>query len=172
MASLIENLITVLKEENEAYEVLLGLSREKTPVIIQGELEALQKITDEEQNVIGRINRLEAKREEYIRDIANVINRDVAELKLINLIALLAKSPAEQKCLAEIHDKLQVTLQQMSMVNEQNRELLQNSMDMVRFDLNLLQAARKAPETANYNRGAYNTGAEIGKGGNGFDAKQ
>lgn len=172
MASLIENLIAVLEQENTEYEVLVGLSRKKTPVIVQGDLEALQKITDEEQNVVGRINHLEARREEHIRDIANVINKDVAELKLTNLIALLAKSPAEQKSLAAVHDRLQTTLQQMALINEQNKELLGSAMEMVRFDLNLIQSARKAPETANYNRGAYNIGAAIGSDGSGFDAKQ
>ena len=38
--------------------------------------------------------------------------------------------------------------------------------------LNLLTAMRTAPTTANYNKGAYNTGSVIGTGNHGFDAKQ
>lgn len=172
MASLIENLISVLEQENSEYEILLELSRKKTPVIVQGDIVQLQEITDEEQNVIDRIHHLEVKREEHIRDIANVINRDVGELKLENLIQLLGKSPEDQKKLSEIHEKLRVTLSQMQNINAQNRELLTGALEMVEFDLNLLQSLRRAPETANYNKGAYSAGSVIGTYAGGFDAKQ
>ncbi|WWR16318.1 flagellar protein FlgN [Lachnospiraceae bacterium JLR.KK008] len=172
MASLIENLISVLEQENSEYEILLELSRKKTPVIVRGDIPRLQEITDEEQNVIDRIHHLEVKREEHIRDIANVINRDVGELKLENLIQLLGKSPEDQKKLSEIHEKLRVTLSQMQNINAQNRELLTGALEMVEFDLNLLQSLRRAPETANYNKGAYSAGSVIGTYAGGFDAKQ
>ena len=172
MASLIENLISVLEQENSEYETLLELSRKKTPVIIQGDIEKLQKITDEEQNVIDRIHHLDLIREENIRDIANVINKDVEQLKLENLIQMLGKSPREQKMLSQIHEKLRVTLSQMKNVNEQNKELLTSALEMVEFDLNLFQSMRSAPETANYNRGAYSAGSVIGTNRKGFDAKQ
>ncbi len=77
MASLVENLISVLEQENTEYEALLELSRKKTPVIVQGDIVRLQEITDEEQNIIDRIYNLEMKREGHVRDIADVINRDV-----------------------------------------------------------------------------------------------
>jgi len=38
--------------------------------------------------------------------------------------------------------------------------------------MNLLQAMKSAPETANYNKGACNTGTQMGVDGSGFDAKQ
>lgn len=167
-----ENLIAILEDENSEYEILLELSKKKTPVIIKGELELLQKITDEEQIVVSRINQLEKKREESIHDIANVINKDVKTLKLVNLIQMLEKRPDEQKKLSKVHDKLSRTVGNMARINEQNRELIKNALEMVNFDLNLVQAMRTAPETANYNRGAYNTGSVMGNGNGYFDAKQ
>ena len=139
MASLIENLISVLEQENSEYEVLLELSRKKTPVIVKGDIERLQEITDEEQNIIDRIHALEGKREEHIHDIANVINKDVEQMKLENLIRLLEKSPKEQKKLSEIHDRLRQTLSQMKNVNEHNRMLLAGALELVEFDINFSQ---------------------------------
>ncbi|MDE7286480.1 MAG: flagellar protein FlgN, partial [Lachnospiraceae bacterium] len=75
-----ENLIEVLDLESQEYENLLELSMKKTPVIVAGNLEELAKITDEEQNVVSGINRLEQKRREVFSDIANVINKDVDTL--------------------------------------------------------------------------------------------
>lgn len=167
-----ENLIDVLNEESQEYEILLELSTRKTPVIVTGNLEELAKITDEEQLVVGRITHLERKRTEVFADIANVINRDVKTLLLPDLIEILGKRPEEQQKLAKVHDQLKRVVHEVKRVNEQNRELIQSSLEMVEYDLNMLQAMKTAPETANYNRGAYNTGMTIGMDRGSFDAKQ
>lgn len=172
MASLMENLIEVLDLESQEYENLLGLSMKKTPVIVTGELEELAKITDEEQIVVNRINRLEQKRQEVFSDIANVINKDVDTLMLADLVEMLSTRPEEQQKLARVHDRLSTAVHEVKRVNGQNRILIQNALEMVEFDMNMLQSMKAAPETANYNKGAYNTGDHMGAGGAAFDAKQ
>lgn len=172
MASLMENLIDVLRKECREYEGLLELSQKKTPVIVSGNLEELQKITDEEQGLVSRINHLEKERVEVTADIANVLNKDVKDLKLADLIRMLSGRPTEQAALAEVHDSLQVSVRGLQRVNEQNRELLNNALEVVAFEMNMMQAMKAAPETANYNRGAYSAGDTMGIGSKGFDAKQ
>lgn len=167
-----ENLIDVLNKEHSEYEKLLELSTRKTPVIVRGDLESIQKITDEEQIVVSRINQLEKKREEIIADIANVINKDVETLKLKNIIQMFENRPAEHKQLAEIHDKLQVTVKNMMLINERNRGLLKSSLEMVEFDMNILQAMKTAPKNANYGKGAMDASYSMGNARSGFDAKQ
>ena len=172
MASLMENLMSILEEESKAYGELLELSMRKTPIIVEGDLEGLEKITDEEQMVVAKINRLDVKREEVTKDIANVLNKDVKKLKLADIIDLLSQRPIEQKRLAASHDKLKEVVGQMTRVNDQNRELIKSSLEMVEFDLNLIHSMRSAPQTANYNKGAYSSGAFMGRSSGGFDAKQ
>ena len=172
MASLMENLIEVLNQESDEYEKLLELSQKKTPVIVSGNLENLQKITDEEQVLASSIANLEKKRIEVTADIANVLNKDVATLKLKNLIEVLAGRPVEQKALASAHDRLQSSVRGLQRVNEQNKELLENALEMVQFELNLVHASKAAPETANYNRGAYSAGNTMGVNSSGFDTRQ
>ena len=161
MASLMENLIDVLGRESTEYEALLQLSQRKTPIIAGGDLAELQKITDEEQELVSRIHNLDRQRAGVTADIADVLNRDVKELKLPNLITMLSARPAEQ-----------AAVRGLKRVNEQNSELLNSALEMVEFEMNLLQAAKTAPETANYNRGAYNAGDTMGVIDHGFDAKQ
>ncbi|HKM03222.1 MAG TPA: flagellar protein FlgN [Lachnospiraceae bacterium] len=172
MASLMENLIDVLDKENSEYEILLALSTRKTPIIVKGDLAELEKITDEEQIVVSHINHLEKTREEIINDIASVINKDVLTLKLSNIIQMLESRPVEKKKLALVHDKLQFTIKNMVRVNEQNKQLIMNSLEMIEFDLNVIQAMNTAPESANYNKGAINVGSSLGNNKGGFDAKQ
>ena len=85
---------------------------------------------------------------------------------------MLSQRPVEQKQLATVHDKLKEVVGQMTRVNEQNRELIKSSLEMVEFDLNLIHSMKSAPQTANYNRGAYSSGAVMGRSRGGFDAKQ
>lgn len=171
MASLIENLISILEQESAEYEQLLGLSMKKTQVIISGDLEALQRITDEEQVVVSKINHLENKRTEVTNDIANVMNKDVKTLKLVNIIQMLESRPEESRKLAQVYDRLKQAVGNLQRVNEQNKELIAHSLELVNFDMNLLQAMKTAPETANYNKGAYTAGSVIGVEVSGFDAK-
>jgi len=171
MASLMENIIRILNEENDEYTTLAALSTEKTPIIIKGDLDALNAITGKEQEVVARIQKLEKERIQATEDIANVTNRSTEELKLADLIAMMKGRP-EQKALEEVHDKLKITMANMTRVNEQNRELLKNSLEMVQFEMNLLQSLKTAPETADYNSSAYANGTIMGSGTKRFDAKQ
>ena len=172
MASLMEELINVLNEENGEYQKLLSLSLRKTPVIISADLEALASITDEEQVIVSALGRMDKKREQCMIDIANVINKDVKTLKLSDLVDMLASRPAEQQKLAEITDEISSTIAQMKRSNEQNKSLIESSLEMVQFDLSVLQASKAAPETANYTRNAYSSGTVIGANRGGFDSKR
>lgn len=167
-----EVLIDVLEQENQEYEKLLSLSMQKTSVIVSEDLVELTRITDEEQIIVSRINHLDHKRDEAVNDIADVLNKDVDKLKIVDLIKMLAARPEEQEKLAIVFDKLKESVRGVKRVNEQNRELIRNALELVQFNMNVLQAMNKAPESANYNRGAYNTGDMIGTSHMTFDAKQ
>ena len=129
MASLIDDLIDVLSEECEEYRELTGISGKKMKVIVQQDLDTLQKITAEEQEHTG---------------------------KLINLM--------------KVHDELKQTLKNFSMVNEINKNLIRESLEIVDFNLNYLQGMYQAPETANYSKNAVNVSPKLDYGV--FDAKQ
>lgn len=171
MASLMENLVAILNKEEEEYQKLIKLSTEKTPIIIKGDLNALSEVTEKEQQVVAGIQKLEKLREQTMKDIANVTNRSDENLKLTDLIEMMASRKDEQNALRSVHDRLKITLGNMVKINEQNRELLNNSLEMVDFEINLVQSLRRAPETGDYNRNAYNTGSIMGSGTKTFDSK-
>lgn len=172
MASLLENLVEILDKENTEYEGLVLLADKKTPVIVKGDIESLGKITEDEQDIVGRIQNLEKSRQEVLADIANVVNRDVDTLQLKNLIQMLEKRPDQQMLLVDVHEKLKGTIGHLKSANEKNQMLLQDAMDMVGFNLNMLQALKSAPQTANYTKRAFNSGSSLGSVCGGFDARQ
>ena len=172
MASLLESLIDVLDREGTEYEALVALADQKTPAIVKGDIETLGKITEDEQEIVGRIQKMEKSRKEILADIANVVNKDVETLKLINLIQMLGKRPDEQKKLANVQEKLKSTIDRLREANEKNQMLLIDALDMVGFNLNMIRALKSAPQTANYSKSAYCTGSQLGMFHGGFDAKQ
>lgn len=172
MASLLENLIDVLDGENTQYEKLLVLAESKTPVIVAGDIESLGKITEEEQEIVGKIQGMEKQRDKFLADIANVVNRDVETLKLIDLIHMLEKMPDQQKKLEEVQKRLGATITRLREVNDKNQMLLSERLDMVDFNLNMIRAMKSAPQTANYTKDAYTNGQSLGIFHGGFDAKQ
>ncbi len=165
-------LIETLDREEKEYVILLDLSKRKTPIIVEGDVEKLQKITDEEQVVIDRLAAIDKERQQSMADIADVINRDVKTLKLSYLIDMLDKRPKERDELATLHDRIKATVDELKTVNDQNKVLIEQSLDIVNFNLNLVKSMRQAPETGNYNKSAATTGDFMGGSAGGFDAKQ
>jgi len=172
VASLLENLIDVLDSENTAYEELIVLAESKTPAIVAGNIETIEKVTEDEQKIVGTIQRLEKQRSKFLADIANVVNRDVKELKLIDLIQMLEKMPDQQEKLTGVQKRLRATIDQLKTINDKNQMLLADKLEMVDFNLNMIRAMKSAPQTANYSKDANINGQSLGIFHGGFDAKQ
>ena len=154
MASLTEELINVLQKEQEIYQQLIPITEQKTKVIIQNDLKALQEITEQEQQAVEQLNALERRREEIIINMGTVLNRDPKTLKLKNMVKLLEKRPEEQKKLAELYDLLTASIRRLSEINERNKTLINQSLEMIQFEMNLIQSTRMAPGSSNYNKQA------------------
>lgn len=171
MAGLIDELVNVMSQENDIYRELIPIAEEKTRVIIKNDLDALQKITEQEQLTIEKINALEKKREEVVINIGTVLSRDPKELNMKALIKIMGKQPEEQKALSRIHDELDGNLRRLVTINDRNKELINQSLEMIEFNMNLIQSTRMAPGVNNYTRSAGES--SIRQAGTGmFDAKQ
>lgn len=159
MASLIEVLIDTLNAENDEYVKLLDISKRKTPIIVKGELEALRNIVAEEQVHVDRVANLEKKRVEAVTDIATVLNKDADTLTVKDIIDLLNGQDEIQNQLMEAHARIKATLNDVVAINEINKNLIRESLEMVEFNINLINSLKKAPEVNNYTKGAYNVNA-------------
>lgn len=171
MASLIEELITVLRSEDEIYQKLIPIEETKTKTIIKNDLQALQEITEQEQRVVEKINALERKRQEVIVNIGTVTNRKPETLNIKTISEFLKKQPKEYKELCSVHDSLKKTLKRLVQVNNQNKSLIEQSLEMIEFNMNLIQSTRMSPGTNNYTKTAVQWEPEVAPTGM-FDAKQ
>lgn len=171
MASLMEELFTALSSEKEIYEQLIPVSEEKTSILVKGDLKELEEVTQREQVLIEKAASLGNKREAVIKNIGIVLNKDASTLDLSTLVQLLGKQPEEKERLAALHDSLKAVMKRLVDINEKNKNLIENSLEMIEFNMNYIQSTRMSPGVNNYDKNAsssYSAGYSVG----GFDAKQ
>ena len=171
VASLLEELIGVLDKELDLYQNLIPVSEEKTRIIVRNDLNGLQEITAKEQAVVDSIRALERRREEIMANIKTVLNRNSDLLNLGTLIQILDKQPEEQKKLSVLHDNLKNTIGRLTEINARNKTLIEQSLEMIEFNMNFIQSTRMAPGNNTYTRGASQYGNDSYQAGM-FDAKQ
>ena len=170
MASMMDDLTQVLENETVEYKKLMELSEDLREALIASDVPSVERLTAEQEEVSNRIQSLESKRARIMNDIAVVLNKKPEELKVSMLEETLTGQPALQERLAAVRIELKQTMDELKRINHTNQTLIRQSMELLEFDLNLFLSMRQAPETANYNRSAVNTGDLLGS--RGFDAKQ
>ena len=170
MASLMDDLTQVLENETVEYKKLVELSESLREALIASDVPAVERLTADQEEVSNGIQSLESRRARIMNDIAVVLNKKPEELKVSMLEETLAGQPALQQRLAAVRTELKQTMDELKRINHTNQTLLRQSMELLEFDLNLFRSMRQAPETANYNKSAVNTGDLLGS--RGFDAKQ
>lgn len=170
MASLVEELILVLEEENKIYGELSEYAEKKRQILIDADIEALEKLTVLEQNASDELLSKSNRQVAILKDIAVVLGKDSSDITVTKLIEYLETQPIFQRKLIVARDNLLQTATELKQKNNLNEILLNQAMEMTEFDITLFKSMRQAPQTANYNRNAYNTGTLLGGGG--FDAKQ
>lgn len=170
MASLIEDLVYILKEETGCYNLLLEMADNKKEVIIKGDLPGLQGITKKEQELAGLLLRLERERVATIKDICLVTNKASENITVSELITLLEGQEKVKDRLSVLVDKLSETVQKLQMANEQNKQLLNQSLEFIEFTMNAIQTGKEPVSTNHYkSRGqSYNSSSS----NNFFDARQ
>lgn len=171
MASLIDELIDILDKEHEIYNQLIPVAREKTQIIVSNDTVTLQEITAKEQESVDKITALENKRTRVMEDIRVVLGIKDDNLTLSALIGLLGQQQKEKRSLSLLHDKLKEAVNILVDINNRNKSLIQQSLEMIEFNMNFLQSTRMSPGNNTYTKNASQSNEKtLGTGM--FDAKQ
>lgn len=127
---LIAKLITVLSEEMQMYNELLLVLRKKQSSIIEGKVEELNRAIQTEQALLRRTETLAETREASFKKVGEALEQEEEIQTIGQLIELVESTYAER--LSDIHGSLQRILQEVTLVNEENRYLLNFSIKFVR----------------------------------------
>lgn len=150
MASLMEELIDTLNSEEELYRKIIPVEEEKTRAVIANDLNSLEDITVREHDLVDQVAALESKRERVAADIATVLGKNSQTITLEEIAQALKNQPDDRKQLQRVHDRLKQTVARLQEVNDQNRVLLQESMQMIEFNMNVMRSTRMSSGSSNY----------------------
>ena len=159
MASLVEELITVLEEEEKLYQTLIDYAKQKREILIKADVPALEKLTVFEQLASDDLLALSNRQAQALKDVASVLGKGEKAITVTELVGMLSAQPEIQQKLDEAKNKLLAAAGEANQLNKQNEVLITQAMELTQFDITLFKSLRQAPETANYNRNAYNTGS-------------
>lgn len=171
MASLIEELVSTLEREDQLYTDLIPIQEKKTRAIVANDLDTIGKLADEEQKLVDEVGILEAKRTRITNDIATVLGKPQGTMKLEQIVQTLKNQPLEQKKLRDLHDRLRRTVARLQELNVQNKELLDQVLEMVEFNMNVIRSTRMSSGSSNYSSDAAQVDMPA-YGAGSFDAKQ
>jgi len=144
---------------------LKNLRTIKKDLIINDKTTELSELTNKENAVVGKIQKLDKIRITLMNDITNVLGQN-ARLTLTELSELMKNQP-EYERLYGLTLRTQETLDELKALNDQNRMLIENSLEYINFTVNVIRG-QALPEQAIYD----SSGEEIGLRQGFFDAKQ
>ena len=75
MASLVEELVSILVEEEKLYQEILEYARQKRDILIAADVPALEKLTGLEQAVSDSLLSFGNKQTQTLKDIASVLGK-------------------------------------------------------------------------------------------------
>lgn len=170
MASLVEELVEIIEQEIVLYRQLVEYGEQKRVILINADVPALEKLTALEQETSDELLALSNKQGAILKDISVVLGKSDEGMTVTKLIGYLGTQPDIQGKLTEAKDRLIGIAEEMEQINQLNKTLIAQAIELCEFDITLFKSLRQAPTTANYDRTANNTGSLLG--GTGFDAKQ
>jgi len=165
MPGLVYGLMDALEKQIVHFDELIALSAEKRDCIVNNDTEKLTELTNEENAITGKLQKLEKLRAGFMDDIANVLGRPRG-ITLTELSDAMRGQPEHER-LFKLTEETREKLGRLKVMNDQNRTLIDSSLEYINFTINAIRGSL-LPEQAIYSP----DGEELGARQSFFDAKQ
>ena len=127
--SILQRLIRILSQEIVTYTKLLTSLEEKQQAIIQGKIENIQLITEKEQAILSDAKLTEQERNISIANLRTKSD-DMKDVESLTQLIAVVETKYHDR-LAGIQSSLQDVLAKVALKNEQNKFLLNHSINFV-----------------------------------------
>lgn len=125
----VQALSDIIEKEYEQYKRVFELVRQEQNILVNADIDALEKNLQEQQAIMCTINKLEAKRLREIEVIGIYLGVTPEKLKISN-IAQNAPGELSQN-LTDIERKFKSVLQEIIKINKSNKFLINRSMQFI-----------------------------------------
>jgi len=136
-------LLQTIQQMTERHERLLLLADVKREVIIRDQVDDLMRITAEENAIVKEITRLELASRQYVVQAGEALGLTVSASDTISdLLQALPDVYAQQRrTLTQARAKLVETIDELKRKNELNRQLIDQSLQYISFNIDVLTDA-------------------------------
>lgn len=131
----LKNLYKVLEKEYEMYGGILQCCQGEQKDIISGNIESIDKATQQKEKILKNIATLEKYRRAFVSKLGQGLKIHPRQLTISKLIQHIPD--AHKEAFQTMEGMLQTRLAMVKEVNESNAELLKTSLDCIEFTLNL-----------------------------------
>ena len=135
MSKLVEQLLLALNKEQEIYDEIILMSREKQDAIVTSKIDILESIVKKEKTYTISLIKLEEIR-------SKVLDQLVKEYDLVEIDSLTDLYPhmsrSELVRVDNIKTRLLNTVNVLSEKNELNKKLLEQSLEQINYDFSIL----------------------------------
>ncbi|MCT8140145.1 flagellar protein FlgN [Anaerobacillus sp. CMMVII] len=151
-------IIECLKKLDQVHQSFHELAKEKTNVIIKGDISHFRMILQKETSQLKKLQQLEQERSRLVRYFLNGKGLAIESGTITELLPYI--SDMEKKELLELQKRLVAEIQSLKQTNDLNQQLIQDSLRFVNLSLDVLQPEL---ETGNYNRVKNNESEPLGR---------
>ncbi len=137
MKDLIDKLIMALEKDCEIYTEILRLGEEKKQIIIDGDIDQLEKMTKREHALIASLMKLEEIRDKIVTELMK--QTGLSSVNVLDDIIDIVDDSSKVK-LEGTKRKLSNLMKDVKDVNETNGSLIKQSLDMIEFNVNLISS--------------------------------
>ncbi len=135
MRELVSTLILTLEKENQIYNEVLKLAKDKKSVLIDGKMKELEEITKKEENYVVSLIKVEEAREKTVQKLLKSLKVQAVE----NISDLLQYLDSEERLAVERAKRtLQHTVKFVDIENGFNQKLIQQSLDLLELNMDVL----------------------------------
>jgi len=135
MNGLTDRLVMALEKDCEIYAEILRLGEEKKQIIIDGDIEKLEKMTVREHALIASLMKLEEIRDKIVSEI--IKQKGLMQVEVIDDV-IMAVDDTSKPQLEAVKRKLSNLMSDVKDVNESNGTLIKQSLDLIEFNVNLM----------------------------------
>lgn len=144
-----DGLLDILSEECRLYSDLYDISRKKSELILNGNIEGLTAILSYEQQFILELGQLETQREALIENYARIKGIKPKNATLEQIIVAI-DSEAKTR-LEDVTVRLRQIISAQKDINDLNERLIKNNLEFIDFSIKLL--AGQEESGAAYSKG-------------------
>lgn len=132
-----EELEMVMEKELTVLEELKALSFAKTDMIINNHIRDLEETTKKEETLINKMALLEGEREKLMDTWGVPVDTTIYDV--------IERIPEDNSGLIHIRDKMKEVMEELSLRNKLNNDIIQENLDWIDFNMNLMTNAHIDP---------------------------